>query len=133
MVELHVKAGAAAPDAKLHAEAPPLAPSEPAIDRHHLARMTAGERALECEVLALFAAQTEILVGRMHGAAPAAIGALAHTLSGSARGIGAWQVAEAAAALEGCAAAGCDTAAAIERLAAAAREARVEIAQFMHE
>jgi len=131
MVELHVKAGTA-PDANLHAEAP-LAPSEAAIDRSHLARMTAGERALEREVLALFAAQTELLVGRMRGAAPAAVGALAHTLCGSARGVGAWQVAEAAAALESCAVAGRDTAAGVRRLGAAAREARLAIAELMRE
>ena len=83
------------------ADAPPLAPGEPAIDRAHLARMTHGERDLEREVLQLFATQADLLLGaHAAGSPPAAVGALAHTLNGSARGIGAWQVADAAAAVE---------------------------------
>jgi hypothetical protein len=113
------------------AEAPPLAPTEPAIDRAHLARMTHAERDLEREVLALFATPTEILLGRIRGAAPAAAGALAHTLCGSARGIGAWKVAEAAAAVEAEAAAGRTSAVSVDRLAAAAHEAQIEIADLM--
>ena len=65
------------------AEAPPLAPAEPAIDRAHLARMTHGERDLEREVLQLYATQADILLGRMlrkMRIAAAAIAALAHTL-----------------------------------------------------
>jgi len=111
--------------------APPLAPAEPAIDRGHLARMTNGECDLEREVLQLFATQTRLLLGRMQGADSAAIGALAHTLSGSARGIGAWHVAEAATALEADAAAGGETTAAVARLTAAVREAQVEIADLV--
>ena len=113
------------------ADAPPLVPAEPAIDRAHLARMTHGERELEREVLALFATQADLLLGRMRDAEPAVIGALAHTIAGSARGIGAWKVAEAAAALEAEAAAGHDTAAAVQRLAAMARAAQCEIAQLV--
>jgi hypothetical protein len=84
--------------------APPLAPSssppEPAIDLAHLARMTLGEKSLEAEVLGLFDRQAGILLERMRNAPPAAAGAFAHTLKGSAQGIGAWHVAEAAAAVE---------------------------------
>ena len=66
------------------------------------------------------------------GQAPrAAVAALAHTLKGSSRGIGAWQVADAAAAVEADAAEGRDTAAAVERLAAAIRAAQVDIAELM--
>ena len=87
-------------------DAPPLAPAEPAIDRAHLARMTHGERDLEREVLQLFATQADRPAWpHADEASPAAVGALAHTLSGSARGIGAWQVADAAAAVEADAAA----------------------------
>ncbi len=119
------------------AEAPPLAPAAPAaIDRVHLARMTHGERDLEREVLQLYATQADILLCRMSpkdlGQAPrAAVAALAHTLKGSSRGIGAWQVADAAAAVEADAVEGRDTAAAVERLAAAIRAAQVDIAELM--
>ncbi len=79
--------------------APPLVPAEPPIDAAHLARMTLGERSLEREVLALFDRQADILLARIHADAPAAAAA-AHTLKGSARGIGAWAVAQAAEAVE---------------------------------
>src|SRR3979490_3183569 len=84
--------------------APPLvpaaAPAGPAIDLGHLARMTLGEKSLEAEVLALFDRQAGILLARMRQATPPAAGAFAHTLKGSALGIGAWRVAEAAEVVE---------------------------------
>src|SRR5262245_53575861 len=101
--------------------APPLAPAAaPAIDRAHLALMTHGERDLEREVLQLYATQADLLLDRMlrrvgDCARAAAVGALAHTLTGSSRGIGAWQVADAAAAIEADAAQGRDMAAALQR------------------
>jgi HPt (histidine-containing phosphotransfer) domain-containing protein len=73
---------------------PPLVPDE-AIDLAHLKRMTLGEPALEDEVLALFAAQSGDLMRRLN-ALPADAEALAHTLKGSARAIGAFRVADAA-------------------------------------
>lgn len=62
--------------------------------------MTLGDPGLARQVLELFDRQAELLMVRMgeieaHGRA-----SLAHTLCGSARGIGAWRVAEAAEALE---------------------------------
>jgi len=69
---------------------------EAIIDRTHLARMTMGEKHLEGEVLALFNRQAGMLLGRMKGAPPEAAATLARTLAGSARGIGAWEVARAA-------------------------------------
>jgi hypothetical protein len=125
----------AAMDATVDAmvDAPPLAPPEPAIDRAHLARMTHGERDLEREVLQLYATQADLLLGRMAQSSPAAIGALAHTLNGSSRGIGAWQVADAAAAVEADAADGRDTTASVERLASAIRAAQVHIAELVRE
>jgi HPt (histidine-containing phosphotransfer) domain-containing protein len=80
--------------------APPIVPAERPIDLEHLARMTFGEPKLEREVLELFDRQATVLLARMSGEAPKVMGALAHTLAGSARAIGAWQVAEAASALE---------------------------------
>ena len=113
--------------------APPSAPSsrppEGAIDLAHLARMTLGEKSLEAEVLALFDRQAGILLERMRMAPPPAAGAFAHTLKGSAQGIGAWPVAEAAAAVEG-ATSGCaavDLSEALDRLAGAIGLARAAI------
>lgn len=77
---------------------PPLVPDE-AIDLAHLERMTLGEPALEDEVLALFAVQSGDLMRRLN-ALPADAEALAHTLKGSARAIGAFRVADAAFAVE---------------------------------
>jgi HPt (histidine-containing phosphotransfer) domain-containing protein len=70
------------------------------IDDDHLGRMTLGDRRLEREVLEIFVRQTVIMLERIAGAAPALVGASAHTLTGSARGIGAWRVARAAEQLE---------------------------------
>ena len=72
----------------------------PAIDRAHLARMTFGDPALERELLQLFDRQAALLVARMHGTEAATVRTLAHTLKGSAVGVGANRVAAAAAALE---------------------------------
>jgi hypothetical protein len=70
------------------------------IDADHLERMTLGDRRLEREVLELFVRQTTIMLGRIVSAAPPIAAAAAHTLKGSARGIGAWRVARAAELLE---------------------------------
>lgn len=80
--------------------APPLVPVERPIDAEHLSRMTLGDRALEREVLGLFVQQIEILRPRIEASEPEVAGAAAHTLKGSAAGIGAWAVARAAAEVE---------------------------------
>jgi HPt (histidine-containing phosphotransfer) domain-containing protein len=103
--------------------------AELVVDRAHLARMTMGDQRLEAEVLALFDRQATLLLARMAGAAPAAVAALAHTLKGSARGIGMWRVAAAAEAVEQ-AAGSCGppaVAGAVDQLAAAVREAQAAI------
>jgi HPt (histidine-containing phosphotransfer) domain-containing protein len=82
------------------AVAPPLAPVEQPIDLSHLARMTLGDRSLEREVLQLFDRQAAMLLTRMRNSCHAVVAACAHTLKGSARGIGAWRVASAAEAVE---------------------------------
>jgi HPt (histidine-containing phosphotransfer) domain-containing protein len=79
---------------------PTLASIERPIDLVHLARMTLGERSLEREVLELFDRQAMLLLERMQAAPVEAVPALAHTLKGSARAIGAGQVARAAEAVE---------------------------------
>jgi HPt (histidine-containing phosphotransfer) domain-containing protein len=70
------------------------------IDDEHLSRMTLGDRRLEREVLEIFVRQSVIMLERIAGAEPALAAAAAHTLTGSARGIGAWRVARAAEHLE---------------------------------
>jgi HPt (histidine-containing phosphotransfer) domain-containing protein len=118
--------------------APPLVPSDSAaanerpIDLVHLARTTLGDRGLEREVLHLFDRQADQLVSRMRAAAPGGIAPLAHTLKGSASGIGAWRVARAAEALEVAVGAGTkDVGPALDRLADATREARSVIADLL--
>ena len=65
------------------------------IDTEHLARMTLGELSLQREVLALFDRQADMLLPRIRQGAPAMAAASAHTLKGSAVGIGAFKVARA--------------------------------------
>ena len=74
---------------------PPLAPDDGPIDIEHLHRMTLGDAGLEREVLAMFSAQAVGLIG-LSRPYPPMRGALAHTLKGSARAIGAFGVADAA-------------------------------------
>ncbi len=66
------------------------------IDENHLRRMTLGDRSLEREVLEIFARQITLMLKRIAGSDLALAAAAAHTLKGSARGIGAWRVALAA-------------------------------------
>jgi HPt (histidine-containing phosphotransfer) domain-containing protein len=105
-----------------------------AIDRGHLSRMTFGDRSLEREVLELFDRQAAMLIERMRASNPASIASLAHTLKGSAAGIGAGRVAIDADAAEIAAthsASECSDA--VDRLAKAVDEARALIAQLLRE
>jgi HPt (histidine-containing phosphotransfer) domain-containing protein len=101
------------------------------IDLVHLSRMTLGDRGLEREVLALFDRQATVMVSRMRSASPGSVTTVAHTLKGSARGVGAWRVAAAAEAVELAATGEGDLSAAITRLAAMAEEARAVIAELL--
>ena len=105
---------------------PPLAPDDGPIDFEHLNRMTLGDAGLEQEVLAMFVAQSTTLVSTL-AAMPADASALAHTLKGSARAIGAFSVADAAARLEAAIARGFDTSAALAELGETVAEARAAI------
>jgi HPt (histidine-containing phosphotransfer) domain-containing protein len=109
---------------------PPLVPEDTAIDVQHLGRMTLGEPALEAEVLALFAAQSRDLAARL-AVVPADAAALAHTLKGSARAVGAFRVAEAALALETALRDGAEPSAALAELQRAVAEARDEIGRML--
>lgn len=107
---------------------PEPAPCEAALDLEHLTRMTLGDRSLEREVLALFSRQADMLLQRMDARNPATAAACAHTLKGSALGIGANRVARFAAAVEQSDAAG--LAAAIVALGAAIAEAKAAVAEI---
>jgi HPt (histidine-containing phosphotransfer) domain-containing protein len=112
--------------------APAAALDAPAIDRGHLTHATFGDRGLEREVLQLFDRQAVLLIARMRTSEPRAVASLAHTLKGSAAGIGAWSVTRAAEAAELASstdAAECDLA--VRRLAAAVDEARVAIIELL--
>ena len=107
---------------------------EVVIDTEHLSRMTLGELSLQREVLALFDRQADMLLPRIRGGAPALAAASAHTVKGSAVGIGAFRVARAAEAVEqaqGLTDRDAAVAAAVERLAAVLAEAKAEIARLI--
>ena len=109
---------------------PALVP-EQVVDREHLGRMTLGDRSLENEVLRLFERQADMLIGRMDQATPANIKTLAHTLDGSARGIGAWRVSQAAQEVERMVAENGDVSGAIAVLKASIDEALVIITDLL--
>ncbi|MEY9186147.1 HPt (histidine-containing phosphotransfer) domain-containing protein [Bradyrhizobium sp. USDA 326] len=109
---------------------PPLAPIDSPLDLDHLSRMTLGDTELEQEVLAMFGEQAGRLLAAM-AARPAEAGALAHKLKGSARGIGAFAVADAAASLESAIRAGHGRSHAFAALKEAVTEARAAIAAIL--
>jgi hypothetical protein len=98
------------------------------IDRGHLRQMTFADVVLERDVLALFDRQAASMLKLIAVAEPQALAALAHAVKGSARGIGAWRVAHAAAELE---AAPQGEAAARDKLIAALVEARSAVAKIL--
>jgi HPt (histidine-containing phosphotransfer) domain-containing protein len=95
------------------------------IDEAHLQQMTLGDSRLEREVLEIFVRQTVIMLDRIAGAERSLAAATAHTLMGSARGIGAWRVAGAAERLEHIAS-GPGSAAALRAAVAELRAATLE-------
>jgi HPt (histidine-containing phosphotransfer) domain-containing protein len=117
---------------------PPLAPDDGPIDFEHLKRMTLDDAGLEHEVLAMFAAQSAKLIATLAGL-PKDSGkhrgknagkdapTLAHTLKGSARAIGAFGVADAAARLEAVLADGDDPSRELAELGEAVALARAAI------
>ncbi|WP_020177941.1 Hpt domain-containing protein [Methylopila sp. M107] len=94
-----------------------------AIDVGHLTRQTMGDRSLEREVLELFRRQSRILMFRLEAlTAPKDRAGVAHTLKGSARGVGASRVAFAAEELERAAQHGEPTGKALAELAESVAE-----------
>jgi HPt (histidine-containing phosphotransfer) domain-containing protein len=105
---------------------PPLVPDDGPIDIEHLRRMTLGDASLEREVLAMFSAQAVSLLATL-STLPADTAALAHTLKGSARAIGAFDVADTAGHLEAAIQNGDDPAQALAGLGAAIAQAGTAI------
>ena len=71
------------------------------LDRDHLARYTLGDVALEQEVLGLFIGQIPETIARLRSCGePDLWRRAAHTIKGSARVVGAWQLADVAARAE---------------------------------
>ena len=71
------------------------------VDLVHLERQTLGNRSLEREVLELFLSRSEICLQRLKDAVEDKVWVdAAHAIKGSARGIGAWRVADSAQAAE---------------------------------
>jgi HPt (histidine-containing phosphotransfer) domain-containing protein len=105
---------------------PPLAPDDGPIDTEHLQRMTLGDASLEREVLAMFSAQAVSLI-RTLAILPANTVAVAHTLMGSARAIGAFRVADAAECLEAAIQNGDDPSEALDELNDTVARARAAI------
>jgi hypothetical protein len=127
--------GANQADAFAPITAPSLVPPDRLIDLDHLGRMTLGEQSLETEVLQLFDQQAGMLLQRMTVEPPRIVAALAHTMIGSARGVGAWKVAAAAEAVQ-CLADGPGPAtltAAMNRLSTAVTETQSAIAERLRE
>jgi HPt (histidine-containing phosphotransfer) domain-containing protein len=78
-----------------------MASFERPIDLVHLARQTLGDRSLEQEILTLYLKQAQTLLARIEEVGCTRERSdLAHTLKGSSRAVGAWQVASAAEAIE---------------------------------
>lgn len=74
------------------------------IDIEHLSRYTGGDETLNAEVLRLFETQTTELVGKLRSVLEARDAKswkeVTHSLKGAARGVGAFSLADAAAAAE---------------------------------
>ncbi|HEY2837035.1 MAG TPA: Hpt domain-containing protein [Rhizomicrobium sp.] len=75
-----------------------------AIDLDHLARYTGGEKSLNSEILRLFDSQIASMVAELNGLLQTPDGKrwreIAHTIKGAARGVGAFDMGDAAARAE---------------------------------
>jgi HPt (histidine-containing phosphotransfer) domain-containing protein len=96
------------------------------VDFDHLKRMTLGQEALEREVLAMFLKQAGQLLDVLASPSAETL-TLTHTLKGSAKAIGAFRLAERAAALEETARNGGDRTAPLAALKMAVSEVREAI------
>lgn len=76
-------------------EAPQSASACNPVDLVHLSKQSLGDKSLENEILRLFKSQSVLYLDRLQNATTADERRFAsHTLVGSARGLGAWKVAQ---------------------------------------
>ncbi|MGJ4947694.1 Hpt domain-containing protein [Bradyrhizobium sp. HKCCYLS20291] len=108
---------------------PPLVPDDGPISLDLLRRMTLGDAELEREVLGMFSSQAVHLLERLQ-VMPEDAASVVHTLKGSARAIGALDVADAAEGLEAALRNG-DPADALAWLGTAVAQARAAIADMI--
>jgi len=108
---------------------PPLVPEDGPISLDLLRRVTLGDTMLEREVLGMFSSQAARLLERLQ-VLPEDAAAVAHTLKGSARAVGALEVADAAEELEAALGKG-DPADALAWLGMAIAQARAAIADML--
>ena len=78
----------------------PIPSRERSIDLVHLAKQTMGDKVLEVEVLQMFARQARSCLQEIGSGDRKRIEAASHKLKGAAGAVGAFRVADAAAALE---------------------------------
>ena len=72
----------------------PCASANNPVDLVHLSRQSLGDRSLETEILRMFHSQSKLYMDRLENAKTAEERKMAaHTVVGSARGLGAWKVA----------------------------------------
>jgi HPt (histidine-containing phosphotransfer) domain-containing protein len=108
---------------------PPLVPDDGPISLDLLRRMTLGDSDLEREVLAMFSSQAVHLLERLQ-VLPEEAPSIVHTLKGSARAIGALDVADAAEGVEAALRDG-DPADALAWLGTAVAQARAAISDML--
>jgi len=107
-----------------------------AIDLEHLAKYTGGEKDLNGEILRLFDDQIASMVIELNGLVASQNSKrwreIAHTIKGAARGVGAFEMGEAAAKAEPVNPAdGAEAQAAIQKLEAEAETVRAFIATYL--
>ena len=107
-----------------------------AIDLEHLARYTGGEKGLNGEILQLFDGQITSMVAELNGLLASQDSKrwreIAHTIKGAARGVGAFEMGEAAAKAEPVDPAdSAEAKAAIQKLEREAQTVRAFIATYL--
>ena len=104
------------------------------LDLVHLSRQTSGDRHLEREVLAIFRRQARRVLFQLEAKNdPLNRLDIAHALNGSAKGVGAWRVAEAAQNLENAARSGMPAGEQVALLAECISEVVEEIDELLAE
>jgi HPt (histidine-containing phosphotransfer) domain-containing protein len=97
------------PTTNRQTSARPCASAANPVDLVHLSRQSLGDRSLENEILRLFHSQSKLYMDRLENATTAEERKMAaHTVVGSARGLGAWKVATEAELVEQACGRGCD-------------------------